>query len=121
MILWRVPPVLAAWLTLTCIAGPSGAKDLDWVTSRDQLSAVAQLAAGYAGALACDRLVDTKIAGQFLQQHFGERVFSATEVSELMKILIGVQAAQRSLRSMHCAEVQRSFGARGTVIRGLVD
>ena len=58
------------------------AGDFDWM-NKDQMSAVSTLAAGYAGGLRCDRLVDSAVAGAFLTKAFGGRSFSAQEVAAI--------------------------------------
>jgi hypothetical protein len=115
---------LSALVTAGLIwCGAADGKELAWITSREQYDAVSHLAAGYAGALRCNRLIDTAVAGRFLAQMFPNRPFATGEIAELMNLIIGTQAVQASLPGFqpNCAAVSKAFGPRGATIPGLMD
>jgi hypothetical protein len=118
---------LIVFVTLVgCVASSDAVlgRDYDWM-SRDQMSALSGLAAGYAGGLCRDRLVDATVAGAFLTKTFGGRPFSAQEVAELCKMISGVVAAQAIAVGRadlpSCATVRKYFGPGGSRIPGLLD
>ena len=96
------------------------AGDFDWM-NKDQMSAVSTLAAGYAGGLRCDRLVDSAVAGAFLKA-FGGRSFSAQEVAAIGKMITGIIAAQAIIGAdaRAYATVRKAFGPAGTNTPGLL-
>jgi hypothetical protein len=100
------------------------ARDYDWM-SRDHMSALSGLAAGYAGGRRCDCLVDATVAGAFLTKTFGGRPFSAQEVAEVGKMTTGVIATQAIVVGRadprSCATVRKYFGPGGSTIPGLLD
>jgi hypothetical protein len=101
------------------------ARDFTWITSPAQMSALSSLAAGYAGGLRCDRIIDATVAGAFLTKTFGGRPFSAQEVAEVGKMIAGVIAMQtvvvRRADPRSCATVRKYFGPGGSTIPGLLD
>jgi len=107
--------VLAVAVNRGALAG-----DFDWM-NKDQMSAVSTLAAGYAGGLRCDRLVDSAVAGAFLKA-FGGRSFSAQEVAAIGKMITGIIAAQAIIGAdaRACATVRKAFGPAGTNTPGLL-
>jgi len=119
---WR--QLRAAVLIVLAVAVNRGALagDFDWM-NKDQMSAVSTLAAGYAGGLRCDRLVDSAVAGAFLTKAFGGRSFSAQEVAAIGKMITGIIAAQAifGADARACATVRKAFGPGGTNIPGLLD
>lgn len=118
--MWKVRTalvVIAVAANCSTFAG-----DFDWM-NKGQMSVVAALAAGYAGGLRCDRLVDTAVAGAFLRKAFGDRSFSAPEVASIGKAITGIIAAQAIIGSdaRACATVRKGFGKGGTEIPDLLD
>jgi hypothetical protein len=113
-----------ALVALAMVANHSAiAGDLDWM-SKGQMSAVGHLAAGYAGALRCDRVVDAAVAGAFLSKTFGARSFSAQEVAAVGKVITGtiaLQAVMIPADARSCATIRKAFGPGGTDIPGLLD
>jgi hypothetical protein len=100
--------------------------DIDWVRSKDELSSLSKLTAGYAGGLTCDRLIDTAVADKYLSTAFAGRNFSPNEVVQIMKMLIGVQAMEsnfpgRDTKEAYCVTIEKSFGPSGNTIKGLLD
>ena len=103
---------------------PANATDLDWIYNKQEMDAVSTLAAGYAGGLRCDRLIDPDVAGKYLSAAFPGRVFSATEMTKFAKIVIGIVAAQSVVLKndpRSCAQVRAFFGPSGSTIKALVD
>ena len=96
------------------------AGDFDWI-NKDQMPAVSTLAAGYAGGLRCDRLVDSAVAGAFLKA-FGGRSVSAQEVAAIGKMITGIIAAQAIIGAdaRAYATVRKAFGPAGTNTPGLL-
>lgn len=114
-------------LIFVCVlAHSSFANDFDWIQDREQLGSLGKLAAGYSGAVTCDRLINTEVAGKYLNNAFPGRVFSANETAQIMKFLIGIHSletnmpGQSSLKAT-CATVLKAFGPSGITIRGLLD
>ena len=97
------------------------AGDFDWI-NKDQMPAVSTLAAGYAGGLRCDRLVDSAVAGAFLTKAFGGRSVSAQEVAAIGKMITGIIAAQAIIGAdaRAYATVRKAFGPAGTNTPGLL-
>jgi len=73
--------------------------------------------------LNCDFLVNTDVAGKYLDKAFEGRSFSATEVAKIANFLIGVQAVQKSLigkpDKAACTKLtKKSYGPEGDLIQG---
>jgi hypothetical protein len=117
--------IAATMLFLAVVSsGPIKARDMDWIHNKQEMEAISTLAAGYAGGLRCDRLINADVAGVYLDTVFPGRTFSPHEMAKFAKIVVGIIAAQATLVGndpRSCRIVRADFGPSGSVIKGLLD
>lgn len=91
--------------------------------SEAQRHSVSKLSAGYAGGILCDRLVDPRAAAAYLEKTFQGRPFSAEDMAEFGRLIIGTVALETAIAAGpdYCPLIRRSFGPHGSEIAGLVD
>lgn len=117
--------MFSRWTTAFSVAiaiGAAQAEPLDWVKTREEMSAISQIAAGYAWGQICDKRVDTASAARFMEARLGPgRQYSATQVADMMFAVVGTIALQRQLAGQGgCAAVRKAYGPGGSAIPGLL-
>lgn len=115
-------PILVLGL---CASQAVRAKDFDWVSTHEQMSALSSLASGYAAGLRCDRLVNTSVASHVLDRAFPKLHFSSRQAADFAKMVTGIVAMDAAMlgpaNDSYCREIRRAFGPNGSQIPGLLD
>jgi hypothetical protein len=96
---------------------------LDWTKSQDEMVAMSQLAAGHAWANTCNLKINTDVGAKFLEMKLGRaHPYDASQVAGMMFLVASVIGFQQQMVGpTGCSDWQKHFGARGTMIPGLLE
>jgi hypothetical protein len=93
----RLAIVFMLALGFISISAAVNAGELDWITTKEQMSAMSRLASGYAGGLRSDRLINTDVASGVIDRAFPRHQFSPREVAQFADFVLGIVALEISM------------------------
>jgi hypothetical protein len=121
-----------AAVVMTCgllLVGDAVRSADDWLDRPGVRPAMAQVAAAYAWAGICDRMVDPLAARKFIEAKLGpSHRYDAEQIATMLQMLVGTQSAFLSMmpldtpaaRARTCARAEEAFGQKGDQIPSLL-